>query len=71
MQTSNLAATAIMSFLKPFAPYFPLCLLITIVVAIAARQMPTTQQMTGGAAIQTGLCAALVFAGVATLLKKS
>jgi hypothetical protein len=59
-----------MSFLKPFTPYFPVCLLITIVVAIVARQIPTAQQMTGGAAIQTGLCAALVFVGAATLLRK-
>jgi hypothetical protein len=70
MQTSNLAAPAIMSFLKTFTPYFPVCLLITIVVAIFARQIPTAQQMTSGSAMQTGLAAALVFAGAATLLRK-
>lgn len=60
-----------MSILKSFAPYFPVYVAITIVVAIGVRVMPTAQQMTGVAALQTGAAAALIFVGVAMLLKRS
>jgi hypothetical protein len=52
-----------MSFLKTFTPYFPICLLITIVVAIVLRQLPTDPQFTGGESILTGLAAAAIYAG--------
>jgi hypothetical protein len=59
-----------MSSFKSFAPYFPVCMFITAIVAIGVRMVPTAQQMSGPAAIQTGIAAALIFVGAATMLKR-